>query len=85
MNPLFDIKGANIRLCISQVFIYGETKKFQTDNGTELRNKYVEGYIEVKDLKFTHGRPYHPESQGAVEHLTKLFKTIFQTVTKMIR
>ena len=69
--PLSEIKGPNIRLCISQVFIYGEPEIFQTDNGTEFRNKDVEGYLEAKDIKFIHRRPYHPESQGAVEAFNK--------------
>ena len=43
----------------------------KTDNGTEFRNKDVEGYLEAKDIKFIHGRPYHPESQGAVEAFNK--------------
>ena len=71
MNPLSDIKGPNIRLCISQAFIYGEPEMFQTDNGTEFRNKDVERYLEEKDIKFIHGRLYHPESQGAVEAFNK--------------
>ena len=45
-------------LCISQVFINGEPEIFQTDNGTEFRNKDVEGYLETK--KFIHGRPNYP-------------------------
>ena len=69
--PLSDIKGPSIRLCISQVFINGEPEIFQTDNGTEFRNKDVEGYLEAKDIKFIHRRPYHPESQGAVETFNK--------------
>ena len=84
--PLSDIKGPNIRLCISQVFIYGEPEIFQTDGGIEFRNKDVEGYLETKDIKFIHGKPNHPESQGAVESFNKkLFITILQTVTKMVR
>ena len=83
--PLSNIKGQKIKLCISQVFIYSETKIFQTDNCTEFRNKDVEGYFEAKDIKLIHRRSNHPESQVLLRHLTKLFKTIFQTVTKIIR
>ena len=31
----------------------------------------MEGYFEAKDIKFIHGRSYHPESQGAVEAFNK--------------
>ena len=31
----------------------------------------MEGYLEAKDIKFIHGRPYHPESQGAIETFNK--------------
>ena len=31
----------------------------------------MEGYLEAKDIKFIHGRPYHLESQGAVEAFNK--------------
>ena len=75
--PLFDIKGPNIRWCISQVFIYGEPEIFQTDNGTEFRNKYVEGYIEAKNTKFIHGRPNHPKYQSAVEVFNKTVQNCF--------
>ena len=69
--PLSDIKGPNIVLCISQIFIYGEPEILQTDNGTEFKNKDVEGYLEAKNIKFIHGRPNHPESQDAVETFNK--------------
>ena len=32
----------------------------------------MEGYLEAKDIKFIHGRTYHPESQGAVEAFNKI-------------
>ena len=69
--PFSDIKDPNIRLYISQVFIYGKQEIFQTDHDTKFRNKDVEEYLEAKDIKFIHGRPYHPESQGAVEAFNK--------------
>ena len=31
----------------------------------------MEGYLEVKYIKFIHGKPYHPESQGDVETFNK--------------
>ena len=31
----------------------------------------MEGYLETKDINFIHGRPYHPESQGAVKAFNK--------------
>ena len=54
----------------SSIHLWWARKK-NTDNGTEFRNKDVEGYLETKDIKFIHGRPYHPESQGAVEAFNK--------------
>ena len=65
------IKGPNIRLCISHIFIYGEPEIFQTDSGTEFRNKDVEGYLEAKNIKFIHGSPNHQENQGAAEAFNK--------------
>ena len=69
--PISDIKGPNIRLCISQVFIYGEPEIFQIDNGIEIKNKDVKEYLEAKNIKFIHGWPYHPENQGAVKAFNK--------------
>ena len=69
--PLSDIKDLNIRLCISQVFIYGKPEIFQIDNGTEFRNKNVKWYLVTIEIKYIHRRPNHPKSQCAVEAFNK--------------
>ena len=71
MNPFSNIRGLNIRLCISQVFIYNEPEIFKTDNDSEFRNKDVDEFLEAKDIKFIHGRLNYPERQSAVEKNNK--------------
>ena len=51
-------------------------QRYSKLNGIEFRNKNVQGFLEANNIKFIHGRRNHQESQGAVETLVKLFKTI---------
>ena len=64
------------------------SKKFcniTSDNGTEIKNKDVEGYLETKDIKFIMKDLIIQKDKVLLKHFTKLFKTIFQIITKMIR
>ena len=43
----------------------------QSDNGKEFANQKVENYLSKNNIKFIHGRPHHPQSQGSVEAFNK--------------
>ena len=45
----------------------------------------MEGYLEAKNIKFIHGRPNHPESQGAVEAFNKTVKDYLSDCYEMIK
>ena len=36
-------------------------------NGKEFKNKIIEKYLKEHDIKYIHGVPYNPHSQGVVE------------------
>ena len=49
----------------------GKPNILQSDNGKEFVNKEVESFLQKQGVKFVHGRPYHPQSQGMVERLNR--------------
>ena len=48
---------------------FQQPKLFHSDNGTEFKNNSVIKYCEEKGIECRRGRPYHPQSQEAVERL----------------
>jgi hypothetical protein len=63
---------------------FGYCKVLQTDNGSEFVNETLQKYLEEKKIKFVHGKPYHPQSQGKVERgngvlQAKIHKMIFDS------
>ena len=48
---------------------YGNPEEFGCDNGKEFSNKILKEYMESKNIKLIHGRPYNPKSQSSVERL----------------
>ena len=57
---------------------YSPPKILQTDNGREFENSSVRALCQRKNVKFIHGSPYHPKSQGVVEKLNDLLsKSLF--------
>ena len=42
-------------------------KEFISDNGAEFKNKYFKDFCIKYNIKFLHGAPYSPHSQGIVE------------------
>ena len=45
-----------------------------SDNGKEFRNELIENYLKSKNIKYIHGMPYNPHSQGVVERFHKTIK-----------
>ena len=45
-----------------------------SDNGKEFRNELIENYLKSKNIKYIHGMPYNPHSQGVVERFHKQLK-----------
>ena len=45
-----------------------------TDNNTEFLNKKLKQFLSINDVKFIHGKSFHPRSQGCVERLHRTFK-----------
>ena len=53
---------------ISDIFdLFGHPALLHTDNGTEFANRELEEECRQWGTYCVHGRPYHPESQGAIE------------------
>ena len=52
----------------------GFPEELGSDNGKEFRNKIIEDYLKDKDIKYIHGNPYNPHSQGVVERFHKTVK-----------
>ena len=53
---------------------FGKCKIFQTDNGTEFKNAELKTFLEKEGIKHIFSRPYHPQSNGAVEAVHKSIK-----------
>ena len=53
---------------------FGKCKIFQTDNGTEFKNAELKTFLENEGIKHVFSRPYHPQSNGAVEAVHKSVK-----------
>ena len=54
--------------------VLGHIHYIHTDNGKEFCNRLLEVLCESNDIKIIHGRPYHPQSKGAVESYNKELK-----------
>ena len=52
----------------------GKPNYLVTDNGTEFKNKLLAEYCQDNKIKFLHGLPYRPHSQGVVERLHRIIK-----------
>ena len=52
----------------------GFPSELGSDNGKEFCNKQIENYLKEKNIKFIHGMPYNPHSQGVVERFHKTIK-----------
>ena len=46
---------------------FGIPEQIGSDNGSEFINKNVKNLLESNNIKFIHGKPYNPHSQGTVE------------------
>ena len=66
-------KSADLVLLTIKHFFtfYGFPEILQSDNRKEFVNQKVENYLSKNNIKFIHGRPYHPQSQGSVEAFNK--------------
>ena len=49
-------------------------KEFSSDNGREFNNKLLDEYCNVNNIKFIHGMPFNPHSQGAIERFNYTIK-----------
>ncbi len=52
----------------------GFPKYLITDNGTEFKNKLLKEFCENNHVKFIHGLPYRPHSQGVIERIHRIIK-----------
>lgn len=58
-----------VRQMVQRVFSqFGHPALLHTDNGSEFANKALEGECRRWGTYMVHGRPYHPQSQGAIEN-----------------
>jgi transposase InsO family protein len=51
-----------------------------TDNGGEFTSNALGHFLEGHNIRLIHGRPYHPQTQGAVERLNR---TILSSLRKI--
>ena len=58
---------------------FGNPVIFQSDNGLEFCNSDLTNYCINNDIKIVHGRPRHPQSQGACEVCHKEIKKYIYT------
>ena len=66
-------EGSTIVQKLEYIFNYFSPPKcFQTDNGKEFENSLVIDLCNRKKIKFVHGAPYYPQSQGVVEKINDL-------------
>ena len=54
--------------------LYGNPNILITDNGREFKNKYIKKYCIDNNIKFLHGLPYRPHSQGVVERCHRIIQ-----------
>lgn len=59
---------------IEDTFGHEGFQEFQSDNGGEFCSQRMKDLFQSWGVKFVHGRPYHPESQGKVERLNGVLK-----------
>jgi len=52
----------------------GYPEEIGCDNGAEFKNRLIENYLHDNNIKFIHGTPYNPHSQGVVERFHKTIK-----------
>ena len=76
MSCLIENKESNtifkaLKICLE---CNGFPEELGSDNGKEFRNKIIEGYLKDKNIKYIHGNPYNPHSQGVVERFHKTVK-----------
>ena len=73
---LFNKTALSIITCVKDFFeIYGKPKSIGSDNGREFKNKILTDYFQENGIKFIHGLPYKPHSQGVCEIVHKTIKT----------
>ena len=49
-------------------------KEFSSDNGKEFRNKILDEYWAINNIKFCHGMPFNPHSQSSIERFNYTIK-----------
>ena len=54
---------------------YGKPNYLVTGNGTEFKNNVLGEYCKNNNIKFMHGLPYRPHSQGVVARLHLIIKS----------
>ena len=72
----FDKSAKSVHLALRTFFsLCGEPKILQCDNGKEFINSIVQTFLQEKNIKFVHGQPYHPQSQGLIERANRTIQT----------
>ena len=52
-------------------------KEFLSDNGAEFKNKYINDFCNMYNIKFIHSSSYSPHSQGIIERFNYTIKKKF--------
>ena len=57
---------------------YGAPDKILTDNGGEFINNEFKKFCKKLHIQLLHGRPHHPQTQGAVERYNRTIKDLLK-------
>lgn len=58
----------------------GKPDKILTDNGKEFSNKKFQKFCKKNNILLIHGRPRHPQTQGAIERYNRTIKDILKYI-----
>ena len=58
----------------------GFPEEIGSDNGSEFKNELIEKYLNDNEIKFIHGSPYNPHSQGVVERFHQTIKDLMYSI-----
>ena len=58
----------------------GFPEEIGSDNGREFKNELIEKYLNDNEIKFIHGLPYNPHSQGFVERFHQTIKDLIYSI-----
>lgn len=76
-NALKHKSAEEVWVSLRQAFaVIGFPSIIHSDNGGEFKNTIVEEYLNKYKIKFVHGKPYRPQTQGKIERNNQTIERI---------